>query len=321
MVYPKKIPPSTFLLFMILFIMLTACSPRNIECETNSTLTYSTTPTSVPKEPHLTLIVTPDADAGYTNITPEDLNGMYRSTITYYEFSDVSIEIDGNSLPLAAAIRESKVTVDELIAYARIDAEQGYCVESYDSNLGFAQFSYCYPDYEIFYSHDIFEASNGEKYLIESFSIYPPDRFDSSWSDFTIIDELGNEISLYSEDWGITLQAIKSTSSSLEINCTQKDGIQVGQLVVNGFSLLYARENYHYVPQITTDASNFSEIQIINNSTNIFTLDWSETHGVLSPGDYIIKLYILEKHEPSQFSPLLKNYTDQQEYIIPFTVY
>ena len=320
MILLRKIPIYTILLLMIP-TLFTSCASDSCPPQMDNAIAADFFPTNTDQMPQLKLTVTPDSDVGYINIAPEELNRMYDSTITYFEFSDVSIEIDGQSLPLSSAIRESRISVDEIIAYARNDAKGGHCIESYTSNLGLARYSYRYPDYELFYSHDIFESSSGKQYLIQSFSIYPPNRFDAMWSDFTVLDENGKEVSIYSEDWGISFEVIETSTSSLAINCTQKGGIQIGQLFVNGFSLLYADKETHYVPKITTDASNFPETQIDNNSVNKITIDWMQTHGTLPAGDYYIKLYIQEKYDPSSVSPLIRNYTDQQEYIIPFTIY
>lgn len=320
MLHLRKIPIS-IILILTLTIIFTSCASDRSSPAIDNTFATDVLPSNTDQIPQLKLTVTPDPDVGYITITPEELNGMYDSAITYFEFSDVFIEINGESFSLSSAIRESRISVDEIIAYARSDAKEGHCIESYTSNLGLSRYSYCYPDYELFYSHDIFESSSGQQYLIQSFSVYPPNRFDAMWSDFTVLDENGKEVSIYSEDWGVSFEVIEASASSLEINCTQKGGIQIGQLFVNGFSLLYAGKEMHYVPKITAEATNFPETQIDNNSVNKITIDWIQTHGKLPVGDYFLKLYIQEKYDPSSVSPLTRNYTDQQEYIIPFTIY
>ena len=60
-----------------------------------------------------------------TTIPAEYFSGNYSEDICYYGLCDVSIQMDGETLKLEDAIRDGCITVEELTAYARIDAREG----------------------------------------------------------------------------------------------------------------------------------------------------------------------------------------------------
>lgn len=268
----------------------------------------------------LQISVIRDESIGYTVITSNDLNGIYGNDITYYGFSDISIKVNEESMPLANAIRDGYISTSEIIAYARIDAKAGKCTESYKSKLGYSKFTYQYPEYEIQYSYDVFELSNGELHLIESFSIYPPNRFKSSWSDIIITDANGKDVSIYSEDWGLSFKVKQATANGLTLTYTQSGGIQIGTLVTSHFTLFHSGEKRTFVPLISPAEENFPHIAIHQNSLSDLTLDWTKTYGELPSGDYTMVLYIEEKYDATKLSPLIKNYTDLQGYTLNFSI-
>ena len=63
-----------------------------------------------------------DESAGFTTIEPGELGGNFEEDIVYLSLSDVNITIDTSVYPLEEAIRDSLITVEEIFAYARLDA-------------------------------------------------------------------------------------------------------------------------------------------------------------------------------------------------------
>jgi len=262
--------------------------------------------------PKLQLTVTPGESS--VNLTPEDLGNNYDDDINYSGLSEVKIKLGDKNLPLADAIKNGEVTVEELIAWARIDARYNLCTETFESKNGLARFEYAYPDFKLDLTYDIYETPDGESHLIKGFNICTPS---TEFGDrFFPTGDRGDQY-LDKEDWGVTFEILEATSTSVKVKCTQKDGQQVGDLKVWNFQIYNTKDGTLY-----TRPSPIQELDISlkMDGTSEFTLDWKDDIGELSKGDYAIRLNLRDVYDPETIHPLIRKYHDTQSYDVDFTV-
>lgn len=263
----------------------------------------------------LPISVEVDYDAGYTLYSAADLNNHYENGIAYLNMSSVVINIDGTDMDLGAAIRDGHITVDEILALARIDASNGYCTEVYESVNGLSEFIYQYPSYDLSLIYDVFEAPDGNQYLIKRMVLYPPNGHKNSGFTLHITGEDGSTKNLKREDWGLSFEVTEVTSEGITLNCTHLDGQQIGTLLIEGFYIAQPSNTAFEHPNV-----QIASISILSNGSTEVTLDWSETYGSLSCGDYTLTLDVCDVYDPSELHPLMKNFTDTQSYNITFTI-
>ena len=108
----------------------------------------------------LQLTVEPTGEIGFTRVPAEQL-GKEKVDLAYARLSGVNITLGGNTEPLADAIGSGKITGAEIFAYARMDAENGFCEESYSSDIGLTHFVYAYPDCALEIAYDVLESPDG----------------------------------------------------------------------------------------------------------------------------------------------------------------
>ena len=77
----------------------------------------------------LNLSCVTDADSS-VHIPAEALNSNYDQGINYVGIKDLTIDIAGKSMSLESAISDGAITVEEIYAYAMIDARNGFCTET-----------------------------------------------------------------------------------------------------------------------------------------------------------------------------------------------
>lgn len=246
-------------------------------------------------------------------LTPEDLENNYDGNITYVGLNTVDIQLGDKNLPLADAIKNGEVTVEELIAWARIDARYDLCTETFESKNGLAQFYYTYPEFQLGLIYDVYETPDGESHLIKQFSVRALNQ-DPSTPAFPKADGTGF---LDDEDWGLTFEVPEATSTSVKVKCTQKDGQQVGTLHVQDYILYSTTEE----GKIYFDKEKTAQgIPLNMDGTTDFSIDWKDAFGELPKGDYAIRLTLEDVYDPADIHPLIRKYHDQQFYEVKFSV-
>ena len=170
---------------------------------------------------------------GWTHIP---LNNGYYTGLDLLNLSSVTIEINEKTLPLEEALQGGYITIDEIIARARLDASQGVCNEVAKSKNGLTRFYYHYSDFSIWYVYDIYETPDGKAHLIKVVRLYGAL---SSPGTIDLWDSNGNPIDY--EDWGLTFTIVQQDAEGLTLRCTQSGGQQLGQLKV-GISWLEAKK-------------------------------------------------------------------------------
>lgn len=268
------------------------------------------------KEP-LRLNVTADPEAGFRDITAEDLNYNFDG-ITYVNVSEVAIEINSKTMLLEDAIRHGLVTVEQIIAQAQEDVRNRNCILKYDTNLGLSEFIYTYKDaYDIRVVYDVFECSDGKQHLISDFIVTPPSKARDLSFAYTYLDDDGAPVRLLYEDWGLEFSVTENSSTDITLRYSQWDGMASGELSVQWYQISDQNNRLLDVeiqPEITPIPLQSQ------TDTGHLSLNWESFYGELPRGHYYLILYVYDTYDPTAIHPLIQNYCDGQYFSIPFSV-
>ena len=254
-----------------------------------------------------------DKDARFTLIPEDELGGNFDSNITYLNLTDVFIHTGKESMKLEDAIRDGVVSVEEITAWARLDARKGLCSETSITKHGLTKFVYQYPDIQIELIYDIYATPDGREHAISSLFLCAPGE--SSWSS-PYFSEEGFNYPIDREDWGLQITVTDTSPTGITLKCSQFDGQQIGQLEITDYMLMH-QENYELVPRI---GNGFTPISITMGEESEVKIDWSAVFPSLSTGEYYLHLDIADIYDAADVHPLMENYYDQQEYYIPFVI-
>ncbi len=296
---------------------------------------YAGTAQAQTKEPAAAVSPSPDQQLifsvvenespGYTLIPKESLGEHINLTMAYSGLKEVNIRLNGADVPLDEAIREGTLTVPEILAFARQDAQNQICKEEYTSEHGLTHFVYRYPACELHLTYDVYETPDGNQTLIEELYVYNITDSPRSVRNYYVDEESKWGYFLDREDWGLTFDIAEVSSDKITLNCTQQKGQQIGALVIEDY-LLFPAENYGnpdiFPPYLKKDKTQPEALPISlpNEGTQAVTIDWSAAIGTLDPGEYYLRLEISDIYEESQVHPLMINYYDKQSYYIVFTI-
>lgn len=289
---------------------------------------------------HLRISATVDAEAGFTNIPLEQ--GNYKE-LSLLNLENVTIDLDGNAMKLGDALREGRITPDQLVVWARLDACEGLCNEVAKSKNGLTEFTYRYPQfgYTLRSIYDLFEAPNGRQYLIADVLIYAAStepRYHLPVGDEDVIiyatadephyllpedEQTGYPIDY--EDWGLTFEISEVDRTGIAIVCKHSGGQQLGTLEVQTQWLerknpdTLAWENAEELLNGSAWAPPANGPLTMGGTTQLF-FDFVEPFGSLAAGDYILTVEIVDHYDESEVHPLMRNYRDIQWYSIGFTI-
>ena len=262
--------------------------------------------TAAEPQQRLRLAVTKSEEA-YTEFSLADMGG---GELIYEDVADVKILLDGEKIPLEEAIQNGMVSVPELVAWARTDAENGLCQESSETANGLTEFLYHYTGYNLSTIYDVLDAPDGSQHLIQRLIIQSPSSSCSVKNTIFVGDD-GNILDR--EDWGITLEVQDVTPTGMTLKFTQSGGQQVGQLQTRNYILTSIDENK--VP-----ASGENVMEIAENGDTLYTLDWSDTCGALPSGAYQISIEVRDVYDESQMHPLIRKFHNTQYYGLDFEI-
>lgn len=269
---------------------------------------------------HLRISATVNADAGFTNIPLEQ--GNYKE-LSLLNLENVTIDLDGAVMTLEDALREGRVTAEQLVAWARLDASQGLCNEVAKSKNGLTEFTYRYPKYgyTLRSVYDLFEAPNGRQYLIADVSIYAA----STEPRYRLPADEQTGYPIDYEDWGLTFEISQVDRTGLTIACTQSGGQQLGTLEVQAQWLerknpdTLAWENVEEAQTGTPWAPPANGLLTMGGTSSLF-FDFAGPFGSLPAGDYMLTVEIADHYDEAEVHPLTRNYRDIQWYCIEFTI-
>lgn len=255
-------------------------------------------------------------------ISQEELGNNADISITYVDLTEVNIVWNSETTSLPAAIKTGKLTIPEIFAFARLDAHNGFCQESYHSDRGLTHFVYTYPECELEIVYDVYETPNGKQSLINTLSIYSITDAVRSVSDI-YVDET-NEWGYFidREDWGLYFEVSKVSPTQITINYFQTQNHEIGELTLDDYTLYAKSEDDSldiYLARSKRDTKGFP-ISIQSNASGTFVVDWTDIAGALEPGEYYLKLTISDNYDDLHVHPLMVNYYDKQSYHIQFTI-
>lgn len=314
------------LMTLTMLTILSGCgeAPKTEPPATEPAIAETTVPTaaaSVSPEQKLRFSVT---EAEQTDYVKEELGGGANAYIVYSGLSEVNINIDGTDVPLAEAVREGKLTLPEIFAFARMDAQNGFCAEAYTSARGLTHFTYTYPQCELRLAYDVYETPDGKQTLINEIQVFDLTGDARGISDYYVDPESKWGYFLDREDWGLTFEAADVSPTRITLDYTQQGGQQIGGLQIEGYTL-YSAENYGEpdgsgrIGQATRNSGEFP-IPLPGDSSGQITIDWPETAGTLAPGEYYLKLSISDIYDKSEAHPLIVKYHERQSYYVVFSV-
>lgn len=249
--------------------------------------------------------------AEHTAIFPAGSESDCRTELHYVDVCDVRVEVDGTVYYLEDAMREERISLEQIYAYSRIDARLGYCETFTKVRNGLTFLVFRYPEYELRFTYDYDSLPDGEHRLVNELYI-SKNRYDVNSGDNRVVQE----------DWGVTFEVREVNSSSITLRCTQSGGQQLGELVVDLFFIDSVREKAS-LPRLDgdTDIDSYQPRTIISRDTvSEITLDWTEIYGELSPGDYLMSLRVTDAYDPADTHPVMSKFESRQSYTIAFAV-
>ena len=270
----------------------------------------------------LKFTVVPTEEIGFIKI-PDEKTGDETAELVYQNLSEVKITLNGKTESLEDAIRTGKISGAEIFAYARMDAEAGYCKEGYTSEQGLTRFVYTYPECALEVVYDIFEGSEGKSMLVNEINIADSAQslFDS---DSFYVDESSRwGYFLDREDWGLEFTVKAVTPESLTVTYTQKQAQELGELTCEGYMMFAETADENTLDEFVTQAvwrEPEEAIAITSDGSGEITFDWSETAGKLDPGTYYLRITVVDNYDSEKVPANVTKRYDRQAYCVEFTV-
>lgn len=244
------------------------------------------------------------------------LNGGNYASVTLYNLSDVTIDLGGETVALRDALEKNRISGDELVALARLDAAQGICNETAKSKNGLTEFTYHYPEFSLHYVYDVYETPDGKQHLIKDLSLYGAKNTPVYAYTF---DADGQPIDY--EDWGLEFRISEVNSKGMRLTCSQSGGQQLGTLSLELALLSKAGTGqYETIDSIIPKGETAAASEINMSGITEISFDFEKTYGVLPAGDYALDFQIADRYEKNALSALTRKYHDTQWYSITFTI-
>lgn len=258
----------------------------------------------------LNITAVQDESAPCVNVPMDEIDPGNQASLTYVDLKEVSLKTAQGEKPLEAAIQDGDISVEEIFAYARLDARNGFCTEHKSSLHGLTHFIYVYPKYKLYAAYDLYETPDGKQNLINELT------FASRNSNLTFTYE-----ELDQEDWGLTFAVSQADGKSVTIDCTQKGGQQAGTLILDYFHIYL--EDYSEVKpakNITGTEDFQPKIPLPMNASDSFTIRWENLYGALPKGKYRMDLHVQDEYDKNKLHPLQDKFHDSQRYWVSFEV-
>lgn len=223
---------------------------------------------------------------------------------------DVRIQLGNILMPLGEAFEKGLITVQEMSAWAAVDAHNGFCTGKTESRNGLTMFFYAYHDFDLIVCNDIYETPDGKDPFVQIFTLHHP-SVNPNMLNTIPTGEYGGYLDL--EDWGLSFETIEATPAGITFQIHQSGGQQLGDLKIVHFWLNNTSD--------LTDVADFSkEFDIETGDTSTVSLDWQEVCGTLPSGIYQLSFQIEDFYDATQIHPLMQNFHDRQFYGFEFTI-
>lgn len=244
------------------------------------------------------------------NVPMDEIDPGNQASLTYIDLKEVSLKTAQGEKPLEAAIQDGDISVEEIFAYARLDARNGFCTEHKSSLHGLTHFIYVYPQYKLYATYDLYETPDGKQNLINELTF--ASRNSNLTFDYEELDQ---------EDWGLTFAVSHADENSVTIDCTQKGGQQAGTLILDYFHI-YLEDYSEVKPEknITGTEDFQPKIPLPMNASDSFTIRWENLYGALPKGKYRMDLHVQDEYDKNKLHPLQNKFHDSQRYWVSFEV-
>lgn len=258
----------------------------------------------------LNITVIQDKSVPPVNVPMDEIDPGNQASLTYIDLKEVSLKTAQREKPLEAAIQDGDISVEEISAYARLDARNGFCTEHKSSLHGLTHFIYVYPQYKLYATYDLYETPDGKQNLINELTF--ASRNSNLTFDYEELDQ---------EDWGLTFAVSHADENSVTIDCTQKGGQQAGTLILDYFHI-YLEDYSEVKPEknITGTEDFQPKIPLPMNASDSFTIRWENLYGALPKGKYRMDLHVQDEYDKNKLHPLQNKFHDSQRYWVSFEV-
>ena len=263
----------------------------------------------------LKLSVQKDADNAQ-QFSADELGGNFNRGLLYRRVKDVTIEIDGEEIPLEAALAQGKITEDTLWYYGQQDTRNGFCQENWGSRLGLSWVTFDYGDYSVVMAKDIYETPDGQQHLISAMKVHDPQNGKYTEPIYGSYYDEETYQRIDREDWGLTFEILEITPEGVTTRSTQSGGQQIGILNI---TLLNIYGNTDYAAS-AAGTDGFERIPLKMDDVTEFTINWSETCGQLNAGKYRLAFEVTDVYEPEDVHPLMRDYYDTQVYEVEISI-
>lgn len=227
---------------------------------------------------------------------------------------NVTIEIGEETLELASALQNGRISSEEIAAYARMDARNGFASETAKSQNSLTRFTYHYPSFDLCYIYDVYETPNGKNPLICKICLCAPGHEPS----YLFMDE-DSGMPVDYEDWGLDVAVVSVSPTAITVDCTQSGGQQVGQLVLKSYDIYLRREDggEEFVEPVADVP--FEAITLNRETVTQITLMLKAPYGRLPQGDYRLYLVLEDQYADAQLHPLMRKYYHVQRLAVEVT--
>jgi len=242
-----------------------------------------------------------------------ELGGHLDWGMNYIGFSEVKIYVYGESVPLEEAIRDGKISFEDIVYFARKDAENGICTETFESRLGLTHYTYQYPQCFLRIVDDVFETPAMGQKRIRNLAVYAS-KADVTGPYTNFLDkETGKRLD--QPDYGIECKVNEASPTGAELTLNQSGGQQLGELTV-AFAYLTKEDG----TPVAENKNLQPDLTIAPDCTTAVTLDWTPIYGAISAGNYQMILVIEDKYDAGSLHPLMPQYFNGNAITVEFTV-
>lgn len=240
--------------------------------------------------------------------------------MAYMELSDVELHWRGNPAPLEQLIREKTLSVPQILAWVRQDADNGYCQEYVTMQNSLSQFNYSYPECDLRITYDVYDTPANGWVRISEILVTQSGKMETAGDSYYVDESSPWGYFIDREDWGLAFTVADVSATEITVDYTHEKNQEIGQLWMEDFAL------YAYDPD--TGAQNYlTRVDLARDGGGIelteagsFTLNWAEEPGALEPGNYVIRTTVSDHYDPEEVHPLMENFYDKQSYHITFAI-
>lgn len=243
---------------------------------------------------------------------PAAREGAY--TLSYRLVENVTVDIQGEPVPLDEAITGGAVSVEALLAATRQDAAAHICQEFIRTKNGLTEYTYCYPDYNLVFCDDVLETPDGGRHLIRSLQVAAPGV--PGAVDTALIDpDSPYRYPIDREDWGLDFRVLSAAGDSVTLEITQSGGQQFGQLVLQRGGI-YTAGDLDTAQQVQFVEFTPAQPLTMGGVTQV-EIHWATPQP---SGSYLLRLSLHDDFTPENIPPLSQDFHEYQTYYIEFQI-